>query len=88
MVNLAELEKRIQAIEDRNTRVERDKQWETSWVRKLVLIVCTYVAIGLYLNAIHVQDPWLNAIVPSVGFFLSTLTLPIVKQYWMEKRKK
>jgi len=84
MTSLINLEKRIVAIEERNNRVERDKQWETSWIRKVMLIVFTYIAIGMYLQIIHVVDPWLNAIVPAVGFFLSTLTLSVIKQYWMK----
>ncbi len=84
MATLHELEKRIQAIEKRNIRVEWDKQWETSWVRRIALIACTYIAIGMYLQIIRVADPWLNAIVPAIGFFLSTLTLRALKYYWMK----
>lgn len=86
MTSLADIEKRVVAIETRNNRVERDKQWETSWIRKGTLIVFTYIAIGMYLQIIHVSHPWLNAIVPAVGFFLSTLTLGIMKQYWMKEK--
>ena len=84
MTTLSDLERRISVIEQRNTRVELDKRWETGWVRRITVIIFTYVAIGLYLQIIHVANPWLNAIVPAVGFFLSTLTLGIIKQYWMK----
>lgn len=83
---LQELEQRILTIEKRNRRVELDKQWETSWIRRSTVIVFTYLAIGLYLQIIQVKDPWLNAIVPSVGFLLSTLTLGIIKQSWLRKK--
>ncbi len=86
MNDIHELEQRILAIEKRNRRVELDKQWETSWIRRITVIVFTYIAIGLYLQIIQVKDPWLNAIVPSVGFFLSTLTLGIIKQSWLRKK--
>ncbi|MBI2622507.1 MAG: hypothetical protein HYW64_00195 [Candidatus Levybacteria bacterium] len=39
-------------------------------------------AIGFYLSAIQIKEPWLNAIVPSFGFLLSTLTLPFFKNLW------
>ena len=42
----------------------------------------TYLAVGFYLAAIGVPAPWLNAIVPAVGFMLSTLTLPFFKRMW------
>ena len=82
------LEKRIEEIESRNKRVEEDKAWETSYTRRLLLIAFTYVSIGLYLNVIQVKDAWLNAIVPSIGFLLSTLTLPFFKNLWLKKRNK
>jgi hypothetical protein len=86
MATMQELEKRIVNIEERNRRVELDKTWETSWVRRVILIVCTYLAIGFYLNVILVSEPWLNAIVPTIGFFLSTLTLPMIKNVWLRKK--
>ncbi|MBI2031332.1 MAG: hypothetical protein HYT08_01835 [Candidatus Levybacteria bacterium] len=82
MANLDELEKRIEKIEIRNKNVEKDKAWETSFTRRFLLILFTYLAIGFYLSAINVSEPWLNAIVPSIAFFLSTLTLPFFKSLW------
>ena len=81
---MASLEERIDKIEDRNRKVETDKAWEGSRTRKLVLIIFTYLAVGLYLNVIKVENPWINAIVPSLGFLLSTLTLPFIKNWWRE----
>jgi len=79
------LEQRIAKIEERNCKVEVDKAWETSATRKIFIAVFTYLAIGLYLSVINVQRPWINAIVPTVGFMLSTLTMPIIKRLWIEK---
>lgn len=76
------LEERIEKIEDRNSKVELDKNWETSYSRKILLTLFTYIAIALYLKFIVRIDPWVNAIVPSVGFLLSTLTLPYFKKLW------
>lgn len=76
------LEERIEKIEDRNSKVELDKNWETSYSRKILLALFTYIAIALYLKFIVRIDPWVNAIVPSVGFLLSTLTLPYFKKLW------
>jgi len=88
MATIQELEKRIAVIEERNKRVEFDKRWEMSWVRKTILMGCTYIAIGFYLQVISVPDPWLNAIVPTIGFFLSTLSLPLIKNIWIQKTYK
>ncbi len=79
---LESLKKEIDQIKSRNQKVETDKAWETSLKRKLLLIVFTYLAIGFYLQAVGVNRPWLNAIVPAVAFFLSTLTLPYLRKLW------
>lgn len=78
------LEERVAGIEERNHKVEIDKVWETSWSRRILLAAFTYLAISFYLQAIEIQRPWLNAIVPSIGFLLSTLTLPFFKNLWIK----
>ena len=82
MDSYAELEKRIEKIEDRNKNVEKDKAWETSYTRKILIIIFTYFSIVLYLYFIVGIDPWINAIVPALGFLLSTLSLPFFKELW------
>jgi hypothetical protein len=84
MVSVLSVEKRVKKIEDRNKRVESDKAWETSVSRRVLLCIFTYLAVGFYLSSIGISRPWLNAIVPSVGFLLSTLTLPFFKKLWIE----
>jgi len=87
MEDIELLKKRITALEARNRKVETNKKWETSYTRRVLLFLFTYIAIGLYMWAIAVPRPWLNAIVPSVGFLLSTLTLPYFKNWWLRKNK-
>lgn len=82
MATLSDLENRLSRVESRNRRVEEDKAWETSYFRRFLLIVFTYLSIGLYMWAIGVDRPWLNAVIPSLGFLLSTLTLPFFRKMW------
>jgi len=84
MATLKNLEKRIKNIEDRNKLVESDKSWEISYPRRILLVIFTYLAIGFYLSAINVSNPWLNAIVPAIAFMLSTLTIPFFKKLWLK----
>lgn len=70
------LENRVSQIEYRNKKVELDKSWGKSKTRRILLSFFTFVAISLYLRVINVDNPWLNAIVRTIGFMLSTLTLP------------
>ena len=88
MATIVELEKEIGKLKERNKRVEIDKVWETSLARRGLLIIFTYLAIGLYLSAVNVSDPWLNSIVPSIGFLLSTLTLSYFKNLWIKLNRK
>lgn len=78
------LEQRVGKIEERNAKVEADKAWEGSLTRKVLIALFTYAVIGLYLEAIEIERPWINAIVPTVGFTLSTLTMPFFKKVWLK----
>lgn len=86
--NIKELEKRINDIENRNKRVEGDKAWETSNLRKVLILILTYIFAVLYLKIADTTNPFLGAVVPCVGFFLSTQTLNIIKKKWLSRRKK
>lgn len=79
---IKQLEQRIIEIEKRNRKVEQDKAWEISILRRLLLILFTYLTIGIYMKFVLNTDPWLNAIIPSLGFFLSTLSLPLFRKFW------
>lgn len=79
------LENRIQKIEDRNTKVELDKKWETSSVRIIVISIITYMCAVCVFKALGNSKPFLNACIPVLGFILSTLTLAPLKKYWMNR---
>jgi hypothetical protein len=78
-----DIEKELQVIKERNARVEADKAWETSFFRKLVVLITTYVVASLALYTIGVPDFYLGAVIPTLGFFLSTLSFPIIKKWWI-----
>ena len=82
-----ELETRVKKLEARNKRVELNKAWETSWTRKITIAGLTYLVVWLYLFFVVQVDPWINAIVPTMGFLLSTLTLGYIKAYWISKQR-
>ena len=42
------MEERIEAIEQRNKRVEEDKAWETSLTRRVCIAVLTYIVVIIY----------------------------------------
>lgn len=86
MDKLQTLQKRVEEIEQRNKRVEQDKLWEISFTRRTLLVIFTYLSIAIYFKYILQANPWLNAIVPTLGFWFSTLSLPFFRKIW-EKYK-
>lgn len=87
-MNEEEIHQRIRAIELRNQRVERDKAWERSWMRRMVITAITYGTAGLWLVLIGDAFPWFKAIIPAGGYLLSTFSLPLVKQWWLRHYEK
>lgn len=87
MTSIEELNSKIDKINARNQRVEADKAWETSWSRKLLILVLTYFVIVIFFFISNLGNPFINAIVPTLGFFLSTLTVPFFKNWWLKNYK-
>ena len=84
-----DLEERIKKIEERNKRVEKDKAWETSWTRRICIMVLTYVVVIIYSYVIRKTDSiFLSSLVPVIGFTLSTLSLGIIRRIWDNKKSK
>ena len=77
------LEERIKKIEERNKKVELDKKWETSWTRKICIIILTYIIVITYSFLIRKYNYiLLTSLVPVIGFTLSTLSLKAVRKIW------
>jgi hypothetical protein len=82
---IKELRQQLELIQQRNQSVTADKAWETSWWRRGLIVVLTYVVVAVYLSWVVHIDPWINALVPVIGFILSTLTLSLFKQLWLKR---
>jgi len=78
------MEEDIEAIKERNKRVELDKDWEVSKLRRFIIALMTYIIVVIFLIVIKAQNPWLTALIPTIGFILSTLTLPYFKKVWID----
>ena len=79
------LEKEVELIKERNKRVELDKLWETSWTRKICIIILTYIVVIIYSYLIKKFDNiFLSSLVPVIGFTLSTLSLKLVRNIWQK----
>ena len=82
---IQKLEKEVEIIKERNTRVEADKAWETSYFRVFLISTVIYVVAVLVLRFISSGNYYLNALVPAIGYFLSVQSLPFIKKWWIKK---
>ena len=80
--------KSIEDVLQRNRRVEADKAWETSFTRRGIIALLTYLVASIWLIKIGNDAPFLNALIPFGGYLFSTLSLPIVKNWWMKRYGK
>ena len=55
--------------------MEAHHDWDTSIVKGVIIMAGTYLILGFYMAGVDIDRPWINAIVPTVGFWLSTLSL-------------
>jgi hypothetical protein len=70
---MQDLQKQIDEIQKRNKRVEADKAREISRARKFIILTLTYIVIVIFFYTAELPKPRINAIVPTLGFILSTL---------------
>jgi hypothetical protein len=80
------LESELATIKLRNQQVEIDKSWETSLLRRTLVALITYFAAGILLALIGNQNYIRNALVPVLGYLLSTWSIPSAKKIWKQKR--
>ncbi len=79
---MEEMQEELAAIKERNARVEADKAWERSPARILALVLMTYVIAVAVLFAIGNDRPFLNALIPALGYFISTRSLSLLRSLW------
>ena len=83
-----DIEREIEQIKQRNKRVELDKAWETSWTRKICIMILTYIVVIIYSYVIRNYDNiFLSSLVPVMGFTLSTLSLKLIRKIWEKNNK-
>ena len=85
MSEIEEIQKEINLIKERNKKVEADKAWEVSVFRVISVVIMTYLITAVVFYFIGVNNFLLNALIPTVGFYLSTQSLPFIKQWWIDK---
>ena len=87
MSEIGELKEEIEKIKERNRRVEKDKEGETSFVRRLKITFLTYIIVLIYCLIIKVDRPFISALVPPLAYLVSTVTFGFLKSKWLRNRR-
>lgn len=81
---LQNIDQVLDQVKQRNLRVESDKAWEGSKTRILLICAITYVvATGVFFS-LGAKRPFLDAVVPTLGFLLSSQSIPLAKKFWVK----
>lgn len=87
MTEIDQIKEEIEKIKARNKRVEADKTWETSWTRRAAVAISTYIVVLLFFLMTKNEKPFFSALVPAIGFLLSTLSIDILKSWWLKNKR-
>lgn len=79
------LHKEIQAIKERNKRVEANKAWETSKTRSGFIALSSFLLIYIVMLLIDAQQPFLNALISALAYLLSTFSYDFLKSWWLKR---
>ena len=75
-MELKELEEEILKIKERNKRVELDKAWETSWTRRICIMILTYIVVIAYSYVIRNFDNiFLSSLVPVIRIYIINIVI-------------
>jgi len=80
------LESALAAVQERNRKVEIQKAWEVSKTRRSFIALVTYVTAYMYMTyGLGIEDAFWDAFVPTGGYILSTFSLPVIKNLWIQR---
>lgn len=84
---IKKLKEEIEKIKERNRRVEADKAWETSKTRTAFIALVTFVLVFVFLNISGGERPMINALIAVAGYWISTESYSILKNWWLRKKR-
>lgn len=82
---LSKIEETLHSLAERNKRVELDKAWELSNMRRFSILVMTYALTSLVFYLLGAKHVFTSAVVPTLGYYLSIQSLPVLKRWWIDR---
>lgn len=77
------VEEEINALKARNARVDREKAWEVSAIRRICLLTLIFCVAWAFLAFLGIERAAFMALVPTLGYGISTLSLGLIKRWWL-----
>jgi len=79
------LEQECAILKERNARLEREKVWEGSRARIVLVTIFTYIVFIVTLHILGATQIFVSALIPAIGLFLSLQSFPIIKKWWIHR---
>jgi putative acetyltransferase len=75
----------IKNLQERNKMIEAEKAWETSWTRRAIIAIVTYIIVAFWLAIIGVSHNLIHALVAVASYLVGMAMLPMIKEHWIER---
>ncbi len=90
-VTIQSLDQRLSNIEEMTQKLvlidkyyQLQTAWEKSAMRTILIAITTYILSAIFLYILNFQYFYINAVLPTVGFMLTTLSIPFIKRIWIK----
>lgn len=74
----------IMELKLKNKKIEADKAWETSWTRRGIIGIVTYIIVAAWLAMLGVEHNLIHALVVVGSYLVAIAILPMLKKYWVD----
>lgn len=80
--DIQELQEEVERLKLKVKSDELKDQWHQSKVRIVYVSVTTYVVALVFMFAFDIDNPFLNAFIPSLLYVFSFQSLPFIRRMW------
>lgn len=72
----------LKRILTRNQKVDEEKRWKESLTHRLSVTVLIYIISVCCFYFASVHEIFIVALIPSLGYFISTIKLKLIRHIW------
>ena len=79
-----QLQNAIDVLREEFKEEKKQQQFHSSWTRIITISTITYVTMAIYMYLLGVNQPYYSAVIPTTGFYLSTLSVSPLRRIWLK----